>query len=511
MSDELTDAQLRELRSLRARVAELEQSQRELRQAQHALGESERRFRETADFLSTIISEAAPDGTLLYTNEIGYRSFGYAPEEVRKDGLNVMDLVHPEDRPLALENMSRLLRGESTGRTEYRMVARDGREMNMVLRSALIVRDGEVVGVRTSLSDITDRKKAERALRESEEKFRSVSESMLVALAILQEGRVVYLNQAGADLLDRPAEEVLGMGLDEWIKIVHPDDRQWVRGRVSGLIESREESRARFTYRIVLPSGEVRWVDRQSRTIHHFGKPAYILSMLDVTQIHEAERALQELQQRLISAGEQERRRLARELHDSIGQSLCALRLNLRSALSEQAEGRGASVARLDAMCEELIGEVRSLSHGLYPPALESLGLVSALRRLMRDAEAKVRCVLHFDKGLDRRRFAPEVEIALFRIAQESFSNAMRHSEASVLEIHLGTRGGNVFINILDDGKGFDPQSHSGGIGLSTMRERAKAIGGNVWISSQPGRTCVEAIVPALGTGRAGRASPSDP
>jgi PAS domain S-box-containing protein len=334
---------------------------------------------------------------------------------------------------------------------------------------------------------------------------------VLVALAILQEGRVVYINQACADLAARSVEELIGIGVDEWARLVHPDDVGWVRDRVSGLIESQETSPARFTYRIVLPSGEVRWVDRQSRTIHYLGKPAYILSMLDVTQVHEAERALQELQQRLISAGEQERRRLARELHDSIGQSLCALRLNLRSALSEQAEGRGASVARLDAMCEELIGEVRSLSHGLYPPALESLGLVSALRRLMRDGEAKVRCVLHFDDGLDRRRFAPEVEIALFRIAQESFSNAMRHSDASVLEIHLGARGGNVFVNILDDGKGFDVESLSGGIGLSTMRERAKAIGGNVWISSRPGRTCVEAIVPALETGQAEGTSPSDP
>jgi len=208
----------------------------------------------------------------------------------------------------------------------------------------------------------------------------------------------------------------------------------------------------------------------------------------DISQRKRAEQAVRRARRRLAGAREAERKRVAGELHDSIGQGLIALQLAL------DAEGHG-SFAR---QCTRLIQEVRHICHGLYPQTLESLGLVSALRRLGRQCEPAMRFRLHCPKSLLEARFGLDEEIALFRIAQEATSNAVRHSRASNIEFRLRHRNGRICLDIIDDGCGFDTaaQDAQQGMGQRMMRERAEAVDGSLEITSRPGRTRVRVSVP---------------
>jgi signal transduction histidine kinase len=145
------------------------------------------------------------------------------------------------------------------------------------------------------------------------------------------------------------------------------------------------------------------------------------------------------------------------------------------------------------------VGEVRRLCHGLYPPTLESLGLVAAFQQLIRscgDSAAKIE--LSYDEALAGRRFQGEIEITLFRIAQEAINNAMRHSPGAAIGVSLQTRAdGSLCLRICDDGAGFDTAASAAGLGLLSMKERALSVGGVLTVSSKPDGTCVQAAVPA--------------
>ena len=198
---------------------------------------------------------------------------------------------------------------------------------------------------------------------------------------------------------------------------------------------------------------------------------------------------------------EEERQRLAAELHDSIGQDLIALHVGLRGALAEIREQLGDDqtdeMSKAVDRCLALIRDVRVISHGLYPPTLESLGLASALRQLAGELAGQYHVQVDIAEELKSARLPAAVEIALFRISQESVQNALRHGKADRVDIKLQYEDGRLLLGITDDGTGFDPEAAIGnGLGLTTMKERADAIGGQLRFDSGRGGTRVEVNVP---------------
>jgi signal transduction histidine kinase len=173
----------------------------------------------------------------------------------------------------------------------------------------------------------------------------------------------------------------------------------------------------------------------------------------------------------------------------------------MQGLLPELASGldkdRAEEVDRILQGCQDLIGEVRGISHGLYPPLLESVGLAAAVRemagRLVSPVPIRVEC----SPAVETLRWPIEVEIALFRIAQEALGNAIRHSRATRIKVALEYRRRTAVLSIRDDGVGFDPRAKGVGLGLSTMRDRAQTIGGELRVVSRPGSTRIEARVPA--------------
>jgi signal transduction histidine kinase len=198
---------------------------------------------------------------------------------------------------------------------------------------------------------------------------------------------------------------------------------------------------------------------------------------------------------------EQQRLHLAGELHDSLGQELIGLKFNLEQLKARSKGSLGAEPARILAAavekCMALIREVRTICHGLYPPGLESFGLVSALQQLAEPGLSPIPVTLTAADGLEGARFPGEVEIALFRIAQEALQNALKHSRATRVDMRLWVQDGHVRLSVTDDGPGFDPDAAMGkGLGLISMRERTRTCGGDFSVISGGGRTCIEASCP---------------
>jgi signal transduction histidine kinase len=226
----------------------------------------------------------------------------------------------------------------------------------------------------------------------------------------------------------------------------------------------------------------------------------------DITRRLRYEEHQRQLYRSLMSVRDEERRRLAGDLHDSLGQGLVALQIALRG-LAEDA-GRcphrvgpcsmlSQVVGLSGSQCERLIQEVRSLCHGLYPPTLESMGLVGALSQLAGDFARDMRLKLRLAMPRGHSRLSREAEISLYRIAQEAMVNAHRHGRASRIELRLAGRDGQVILEIIDNGRGFDPQRppHCGLV-LTSMRERLTGLAGRLESASRPGRTCLRACLP---------------
>jgi signal transduction histidine kinase len=216
-----------------------------------------------------------------------------------------------------------------------------------------------------------------------------------------------------------------------------------------------------------------------------------------------AEAALRDARLKLINAREEERKRLSRELHDSIGQSLVAAELKLKALSAEAAARKGPAslkaMRELSRLHHDLSEELRRISRALYPQVLEALGLCAALRQLARDmhspqAEISVRC----HRTLGQACFAKDVEIAVYRVAQESLANALRHGRPKHVVLALSCASGRLRLSVTDDGIGFAAERGAGGNqGLNSMQDRADSIGARLRLTSRPGRTRVEMVAPA--------------
>lgn len=203
---------------------------------------------------------------------------------------------------------------------------------------------------------------------------------------------------------------------------------------------------------------------------------------------------------------DEERRRIARQLHDSAGQLLTALGLNL-SALEEQREGLGAASARALAeslkLVQELSRELRAVSHLLYPPLLDDVGLVPALRWLVEGFAQQSGLQVTLDAPEDFARLPSELEIALFRIVQESLANVTMHSGSSTARVRLSHEGRAVRLEITDQGRGMPTRDGAGsdgacppGVGIQTMRERVRQWAGEFAICSSGAGTIVSVALP---------------
>jgi two-component system sensor histidine kinase UhpB len=289
---------------------------------------------------------------------------------------------------------------------------------------------------------------------------------------------------------------------ESYLERVHPQDRDNVGRLVAEAVREPGRSGFAFEERILRPDGEVRELRSHGEVVRDAaGRPVKVVgACLDITEHKAAETALRALSRRLVQAEETERRRIARELHDQVGQNLSALNINLdivMGTLQEPALRR-----RLEDSLKLVDGTLQSIETvmaELRPPLLDEYGLGAALGWYAEEYAQRTGIQVSVDKARDPgKALRPEAAVALFRIAQEALNNVAKHAGAKLVRIGLWLEGGEMNLYIADDGGGFDPgQAPRGRWGMSTMRERAEAAGGRFLIDSVPGRgTTVRAAVP---------------
>jgi PAS domain S-box-containing protein len=247
-----------------------------------------------------------------------------------------------------------------------------------------------------------------------------------------------------------------------------------------------EMVRADGTHRWVMARGEA----QRDSTGHTAGLRG---TVQDITERKRAEEALSSVNRRLIEAQESERARIARDLHDDIGQRLALLAVALEQVKGLQPDSSGEALSWLDALQKqtaEIIADVQALSHELHPPRLLHLGVVAAMRGFCGELSAQKNVEVDFRHDNVPRSVPPDVSLCLFRVLQEALQNALRHSRVRHFDVQLRGTGDAVHLTVRDEGVGFDVDaaSRGPGLGLTSMKERLKLVGGELFIEPQPTR-----------------------
>jgi PAS domain S-box-containing protein len=337
-------------------------------------------------------------------------------------------------------------------------------------------------------------------LRESEERFRLVANAAPVMLWMSDpDSLCTYVNRRWLDFTGRTMEVELGNG---WVESVHPEDRQ----RCTEIYTQAFDRREPYTieYRLRRHDGEYRWIfDSAVPRFNQDGSFAgYICSAVDVTDRKRVEEALSSLGGRLIEAQEQERRHIARELHDDISQTLVMLSLELQQFAGLLSDSQITFRDRLDSLLKrvsKVATNVHGLSHRLHSSGLDTIGLVAAMRGFCRELAEQRDVQIDFTHNAIPDALPQAVSLCLFRVLQEGLSNAVKHSGARQFEARLQRVSDELRLTIRDPGVGFDPgmAMYNEGIGLISMRERVNLVKGTMSLISKPqGGTEITVCVP---------------
>jgi two-component system sensor histidine kinase UhpB len=300
-------------------------------------------------------------------------------------------------------------------------------------------------------------------------------------------------------------------------KFIHPDDRARRSAAVDAALNGGPPYDVEF--RIIRPDKSVRFVHSRGQLIcDEAGKPVRMLGMTqDITErkraakeLEEANHQLRLLSRRLFEVQEEERRHLARELHDEIGQALTAAKINLQSVTGNGGNANFARLQETTAILDRLLGQVRQISLDLRPSMLDDLGLVPALRSLLDQQGRRASVAVRLSTENMPKNLDPEIQTTCFRIAQEAITNAVRHADATRINVDLRCENGKFRLLIRDNGIGFDvksAQAQTVGLGLIGIKERAALVGGRAKIISSPKQgTTIEVSLPLVlrGNGQAG-------
>jgi PAS domain S-box-containing protein len=340
------------------------------------------------------------------------------------------------------------------------------------------------------------RRQAERALRESEERFRLLADSG-PALVWMSgpDGRRTDFNRGWLEFTGRSIEQETGSG---WSEGVHRDDAKQVLAACDEAAVRRQPFR--IEYRLRRRDGEHRWIldAGQPRFDQRGALAGYIGSCIDVTDLRLAKASLSSLAHKLMQTHEDARAWVARELHEDLGQRLVGLTMQLQSLTHASVDDSlRARVGDLCAQFGDLGRDIQAVSYRLYSYRLEYLGVVAAIRAICRDVTTQHPITIEFVDSDAPDTVPREVGLGLFRVIHEALDNAVRHSKARVIVVELSGRGPwnrsgmavqEIQLRVSDDGIGFEPAAvHPSGLGLIHMRERLSLVGGDLQVKSQVG------------------------
>jgi PAS domain S-box-containing protein len=482
--------------------------------------QAEEEIRESRDKLSTIITGAdvgtwdwnIPADTI-DVNDRFCTMLGYAPGTFGTDARRFFDSLHPDD----LENVNRLVAAHFAGESEFyncdfRLRMADGSYKWIHDAGRLIERDHRgrplrMVGIH---SDISDRKLADEALKAREEEFRSMFELAAVGNAQSDPDtlRFTRVNRKFCDMTGYTEEELLNMTSRD---ITCPEDRTRDLAEIQKVVKGKAGMWS-IEKRYVRKDGKLIWVSVNGAMMRLNGRPhRMVANVVDITErksfeetLRSHREALRNLAAEVSLTQEKERRQIADELHDDVGQNLMLAKMKLGELNTVLPVPYSASIEQVRTLLDQSIKDMRSLIRDLCPQVLYELGLEAAIDWLAEQSQAKygLRCAAEITPL--RRAIREDRRVILFQAARELLVNVAKHARAKQATVILKGSEAAVTIQVVDDGCGFDSSfvtlanSTTRGFGLFSIRERLALLGGELQIHSAPGKgTRATVTVPA--------------
>ena len=474
--------------------------------AEDAERHERRRFETTLASIGDAVIAADKDGRVTFANRVALSLLKAPAADLLGKCLDdVFRIVNESTRAKVESPAARTLReGGIVGLTSRTvLISEDGREIPIDDSAAPIFGEGgATVGMVLVFRDITERRATEKRLAEQTAELRQKAQLLERVHCFVRdlEDRIVYWNPGAVDLYGFSADEAVGQISHQLLKTALSVPLEDIRAELMGagrwdgeLIQTRRDG------------GQVTVASHWSVERDDSGRPAAILEVnVDITDRKRAEEAQREseLAARLLRIQEEERRRIGRELHDSAGQKLVLLKIHLDSL---ESGGEAQRVAECVRLADDLIKEIRTTSYALYPPMLEDIGLKSAISWYVDGFMQRSGIATRLESPSDFVRPPRELELALFRVLQESLTNVFRHSGSPVANVRLDAKDGVIRLEVADQGKGIPPEVLGAfnrgslsklGVGLRGMKDRIRQLGGQLNVSSTAGGTIVSAAVP---------------
>jgi len=467
--------------------------------------ESEERFRSLVETINDWIWETDANGTYTYTGPRVKELLGYEPHEVI--GKTPFDFMPPEEaKRVADEFMVVVKSGKPFAGLESLKLRKDGQAVILETSGVPIFNsDGELRGYRGIDRDITKRKRVEEALRKSEAEYRLLVENANEAIAVACDGMLRFVNPKAAELTGYSREELTSR---PFVDFIHPDDREMVVERHMRRLRGEQVPEV-YPFRVIDKDGNTKWLEISAVLISWENRPATLNFLNDITERRKAEEEvkrsraeLRRLSAHLQSVMERERKRIAHEIHDELGQQLTALKMDLSWIGKNLPKNKEPLLEKIGAMSkciDTTIETVRRISTYLRPAILDDFGLLAAIEWQLTEFQRRtgIKCKIvpqSNDVVLEQTQ-----AVALFRIFQEALTNVARHANAMGIEVSLKEKDSRVLLQIKDNGRGIREEeiTSSRSIGIVGMRERARLCGGQMRIKGIPGKgTTVKVSIP---------------
>jgi PAS domain S-box-containing protein len=473
-------------------ISERKQAEEDLRQSHHFLEHL------TVAVPDAIISIKMPERTINWAND-SFNVLGYEPEEYIGQSTKKY-YANPEDYDaVGRLQQAAIRKGDDVIRSEVMALRKDGRVIPAELTATFYREEGKLSLITALVRDISERKQAEEKLAKSEKKYRSLVDNSIVGVFTSAiDGRLIFVNDAMAQMLDfdSPEQMIAHGSFERWSD---PKDRERM------LVELQKHGR--------VTNFEAETITHDNRHLHvlfsakQIGENIFGM-MMDITERKQAEQKIIDYQQRLKAlasqltiAEDKERRAIAADLHDQVGQSLALVRIQLASARKFTSDSKLAD--KLDDISDTLlkcIKDTKQLLFELSSPTMHKMGLSSAISEWLEvQIEGKHDLKTEFINNIPdnrRKKLDSDVRTILFRNARELVINVIKHARANKVSVRLENRSPSIRIIVEDDGIGFDPRvvtqagSKTGGFGLFSVKELMSDLGGSLRIVSERGKGC---------------------
>jgi PAS domain S-box-containing protein len=459
------------------------------RRAEDSARTNARRYQSVVDAQSDMICRFLPDTTLTFVNDPFCRFWNKSREAML--GHPFIEMIPPAARPAVRKRLQGLRQGSNS--EDHPVCLPDGTEgWHRWIHSAIVDQHGRVVEYQGVGRDITDQKRAEHALRTAEQRnsaiLRAIPDMMFV---LRRDGTYVDYHARDPSVIYVPPEQFLGRTVRD---IFSPDLAETVMEGIERCCVTGEPVVVEFE----LNMGYLRYNEARLVPLPN----DQVLSIVrDVTEARRAQELNRALAGRLIVSQEEERQRIARELHDDLSQKIAVLNIDVdRLSHQLQTSEHRTWLRRISAQVAEVAEHLHDLSYELHPARLQTLGLLESLQVMCSEFSHQRNIHVTFTAADSELPLVidPAVSLCVYRLTQEALHNVARHSHAAEASVQLSDEGGDICLQIADSGVGFElHSSRHTGLGVVSMRERVGVLNGKLVIDTAPGRgTRIVARIP---------------